>query len=144
MIKSEHGVVEIKGNSRIAFADLACLLAVVKENYGDEFIQGAIKDANDIAKNADKKFHGNLDVIEKILPPSLITKFFNEFMQREDCENCKYTDICRAFKAKQKVDKGELEGYDILKFLEDADEDDDSDADDFIDKFNDMFGDLFN
>lgn len=139
MIKSEYGTVEIKGNSRAVFADLACLLAVVKESFGDEFIQGAIKDANDIAKNADKKPLGKIDDFTKILPESLITKFFNEFMQGEDCENCEHTDSCKAFKAKQKVDRGELEGYDILKFLEDTDEDDDS-----VDKFNDIFGDLFN
>lgn len=141
MIKSQHGVVEIKGNSRAVFADLACLLAVVKENFGDEFIQGAIKDANDIAKNADKRHNDEKDEFMKILPPFLITNFFNEFMQREDCENCEHTDSCRAYKAKQKVDRGELEGYDILKFLEDTDEDDSSDS---VDRFNDMFGDLFN
>jgi hypothetical protein len=142
MIKSVHGVVEIKGNSRAVFADLACLLSVVKENFGDEFIQCAIKDANDIAKNADKNPHGKIDDFTKILPESLITKFFNEFMQGEDCENCEHTDSCRAYRAKQKVNRGELKGYDILKFLEDADEDDDSD--DSVDRFNDMFGDLFN
>ena len=91
-------------------------------------------------KIADKRFNGENDEFMKILPPSLITKFFNEFMKREDCENCKHTDSCRAYKAKQKIDRGELEGYDILKFLEDADED----ADDSVDRFNDMFGDLFN
>jgi len=142
MIKSNLGVVEIKGNSRAVFADLACLLSVVKQNFGDEFIQGAIKDANDIAKNADKKPLGKIDDLLKMLPPNLITESFNEYMQKEDCKNCKHIDSCRNYKAKQKVDRGELEGYAILEFLANADEDDDSD--DCIDKFNDMFGDLFN
>jgi hypothetical protein len=142
MIKSEHGKIEITENKQVIFADLACLLAVIKEHFGDEFIQDAMKEANDMNLGADKDPHGKIDDFMKILPPSLITKFFNEFMQREDCKNCKYTDVCRAYKAKQKVDRGELEGYAILEFLEDKDDDDDSD--DSVDKFNSMFGDLFN
>jgi hypothetical protein len=139
MIKSEHGKVEISENQPSILADLACLLAVIEEHFGNDFIQDAIEASNNINK---KRHNDEKDEFMKILPPSLITKFFNEFMKREDCENCKHTDSCRAYKAKQQVDRGELEGYAILEFLEDSDEDDDSD--DSVHRFNDMFGDLFN
>lgn len=75
MIKSDKGVVEMKGCQRELLADVCVILKSARENFGDEFVDLVVEKS----KMSDEEIHAEAEKTEKI-----VKDFLNLIFNKEE------------------------------------------------------------